>query len=64
MNSIGTVREGDTIALDFSAEGVAISVNGGERGKVAGDGFGRVLLRVWLGDRPADSALKQALLGG
>lgn len=64
MNSIGTVREGDTIALDFSADGVAIGVNGGERGRVAGDAFARALLRVWLGDRPADAALKQALLGG
>lgn len=64
MDSIGKAREGDTIALDFSAAGVAVSFNGEARGMVAGEEFGKVLLRVWLGDRPADAALKKALLGG
>lgn len=64
INSIGKAREGDTIALDFSAAGVAVSFNGEARGTVAGEEFGKALLRVWLGDRPADAALKKALLGG
>ncbi len=64
IDSIGKAREGDTIALDFSAAGVAVGFNGEARGTVAGEGFGKALLRVWLGDRPADAALKKALLGG
>jgi len=64
MKSIGKAREGDTIAIDFSADGVSISLNGETRGKVAGPGFAKALLKVWLGDKPADASLKKALLGG
>lgn len=63
MKGFGKLREGDGIALDFSADGVAIGVNGEARGKVAGAAFARALLKVWLGDKPADAALKKALLG-
>jgi long-chain acyl-CoA synthetase len=63
MKGIGKVREGDGIAIDFSAEGVNVSLNNETRGKVAGANFARALLKVWLGDKPADGALKKALLG-
>lgn len=63
MKGIGKVREGDTVAIDFTAEGVAVSLNGEVRGKVAGPAFARALLKVWLGDKPADGSLKKALLG-
>lgn len=64
MKAIGKVREGDTISIDFSSEGIVVSQNGEVRGKVAGAGFARALLKVWLGDKPADASLKKALLGG
>lgn len=63
MKTIGKAREGDVIAIDFSAEGVVLSLNGENRGKVLGPGFAKALLRVWLGDKPADASLKKALLG-
>ncbi|NTV71137.1 MAG: hypothetical protein HGA71_13465 [Azonexaceae bacterium] len=63
MKGIGKAREGDTIGIDFSAEGVAVSLNGEMRGKVAGAGFAKALLKVWLGDKPVDASLKKALLG-
>jgi long-chain acyl-CoA synthetase len=63
MKGIGKAREGDTIAIDFSADGVAVSLNGEARGKVAGTGFAKALLKVWLGDKPVDASLKKALLG-
>ena len=63
MKGIGRVREGDSITLDFSAEGVALGLNGEGCGKVAGGAFGRALLKVWLGEKPADASLKKALLG-
>lgn len=63
MKAIGKAREGDTIAIDFSADGVMVSLNGESRGKVAGPGFAKALLKVWLGDKPADASLKKALLG-
>jgi len=63
MKGIGKVREGDAITIDFSSEGVNVSLNGETRGKVAGANFARALLKVWLGDKPADASLKKALLG-
>ena len=63
MKAIGKAREGDTIAMDFSTNGVLVSLNGETRGKVAGQGFAKALLKVWLGDKPADASLKRALLG-
>lgn len=63
MKGVGKAREGDTIGIDFTADGVAISLNGEARGKVAGAGFAKALLKVWLGDKPADPSLKKALLG-
>lgn len=64
MGGIGQVREGDVIAIDFTAAGVEIALNGQPRGKVASPAFGRALLKVWLGEHPADASLKKALLGG
>lgn len=64
MKGIGKVREGDSIAIDFSAEGIAVMLNGDNKGKVGGGNFARALLKVWLGEKPADASLKKALLGG
>jgi long-chain acyl-CoA synthetase len=61
---IGAVREGDVVTLDFSSAGVAVGFNGEARGTVAGAVFAKALLRVWLGDKPADAGLKKSLLGG
>ncbi|WP_226405219.1 chalcone isomerase family protein [Dechloromonas denitrificans] len=63
MKKIGNARSGDTVAIDFTAEGVAVSFNGEVRGKVANVPFARALLKVWLGDHPVDASLKKALLG-
>lgn len=63
MRGLGKVREGDGVLLDFTADGVAVSLNGEPRGKVAGGAFARALLKVWLGDKPVDAGLKKALLG-
>ncbi|RIX43636.1 MAG: hypothetical protein D3M94_17050 [Rhodocyclales bacterium GT-UBC] len=63
MKGFGKLKEGDTVAIDFSADGVSVSLNGESRGKVAGPAFARALLKVWLGDKPADASLKKALLG-
>jgi long-chain acyl-CoA synthetase len=64
MKRIGNARTGDVVAIDFNAEGVAVSFNGEARGRVAGAPFAKALLRVWLGDNPVDGSLKKALLGG
>lgn len=64
MKKGGNVRNGDTITIDFSADGVAVGFNGEARGRVAGAPFAKALMKVWLGDNPVDGSLKKALLGG
>lgn len=59
-----TVQTGDVITLDYIPdEGTAVVINGLEKGKVPEADFNRALLLIWLGDKPADEDLKQALLG-
>jgi len=59
------VAQGDVITLDyFPGEGTRISINGVEKGRVAGAEFNRALLKIWLGDEPVDGDLKKGLLGG
>jgi hypothetical protein len=58
-------RKGDVITVDWVPDaGTLVLVNGEPKGKaIAGDDLYRALLRVWLGDRPANGRLKKALLG-
>ena len=64
LKKIGTAKNGDTVSLDFTADGVGVSLNGEARGRVASAPFARALLKVWLGENPVDGSLKKALLGG
>lgn len=63
MRGIGKVVPGDTVTLDFSAEGLTIGHNGSPRGKIADEKIGPAVLKIWLGEKPAEESLKQALLG-
>lgn len=63
MRSIGKVVPGDVVTLDFSPDGLLIAHNGTPRGKIADEKIGPAVLKVWLGEKPVDEALKQALLG-
>lgn len=65
FRSVKAAKTGDTIAIDFLGEaGTRITVNNDVKGTIPGAEFGRALLRVWLGDQPAEAALKKAMLGG
>ncbi len=63
MAEIGTAKTGDVVDLDFDARGVTITGNGKPRGRIDSPEFARALLRVWLGDNPAQASLKKSLLG-
>lgn len=62
---IPELKKGDALAIDFlPGQGTAVSLNGRQVGEVIGEpAFYPVLLKIWLGERPADSKLKSALLG-
>lgn len=63
--SIPTLKAGDTIASDWiPGSGMHVLVNDKRVGEVLPDiAFYNAFLRIWLGDKPADASLKQALLG-
>ncbi len=59
------IKEGAVIFLDgIPGQGTRVTANGKVRGTVAGDELFPALLRVWLGDKPADEDLKKGMLGG
>jgi hypothetical protein len=65
FDSVQEVKPGDIIMLDYlPASGTRITVNGTERGTIAGAAFNRALLRIWLGRNPVQDDLKKGMLGG
>jgi len=65
MRDVGRLKQGGVILLDYlPGIGTRVTVNGVTRLTIPGDDFNRALLRIWLGDKPVDGRLKQALLGG
>ena len=66
LKSIGEAKKGDAINFDFTPDaGTRITLNGQPRGNpIAGAEFFSAVLRIWLGDKPVDEALKKGMLGG
>lgn len=63
-NLFVTAKKGDIINLDFTpGKGTQVIFNGKSMGLVKGDNFFNALLKIWIGEEPADSDLKQAMLG-
>jgi hypothetical protein len=65
MLAIGEARSGTSIVIDWLPEsGTRLTVNGQVKGReITGEDFYRALLKIWLGQQPVQSDLKQALLG-
>lgn len=65
FRAVGEGKKGDRIALDWvPAQGTIIRINGVARGQaISGEVFYRSLLRIWLGDHPAQEDLRDDLLG-
>ena len=65
FNALKAAKSGDVILLDYlPGSGTRVTVNGDSKGTIPGEEFYRARLRIWLGDQPADGALKKAMLGG
>ena len=59
------IAKGGLVTLDLiPKEGTRISINGEEKGRIAGAEFSQALLKIWLGEDPADEDLKKRLVGG
>lgn len=58
------IVEGNTFDITYQkGKGVVAYKNGKELGTIQGMPFKRALFGIWLGNDPADSKLKQAMLG-
>lgn len=66
VKSVGEAKKGDQINFEFTPEaGTRVVVNGQPRGNaIPGENFFEAVLRIWIGDKPADGDLKKGLLGG
>lgn len=66
LKTMGEARKGSLISFEFApATGTRVLVNGQPKGTaIPGEAFFNAVLRVWLGDKPADADLKKGLLGG
>lgn len=66
IKTIALARRGDTVFFDYTPQdGTRVSVNGVTRGPlIPGEDFYAAVLRVWLGETPADAGLKKGMLGG
>jgi len=66
IRSIGAITPGTRVSIDYvPGTGTSIVVDERSRGTaIAGKPVNDALMRVWIGKRPLDASLKQALLGG
>lgn len=65
FNSLSkTVHRGDVLVIQhLPGRGTRVVLNNIEQGIIPGDGFSRAMLKIWLGEVPADESLKDAMLG-
>ena len=57
-------NRGDVVDLNLAADGtVSVSQNGKSLGAVSSTKLARGVLAIYLGDKPADEALKKGMLG-
>lgn len=66
IRALGEARQGARIVLDYAAstQATTLFVDGAAQGApMPSAGFFRALLRIWLGERPAQPDLKRMLLG-
>jgi long-chain acyl-CoA synthetase len=64
LKSMGAFKEGNVITLDFIDGATKLGLNGAAKGSVPGEAFNRALTRIWVGDKPVQSDLRKAMLGG
>jgi hypothetical protein len=66
IKAIDEAKKGDTIHIEYLPDsGTRVTHNGQQKGaSIPGEEFYAAMLRIWLGDKPADGDLKKGLLGG
>ncbi|KEK27638.1 chalcone isomerase family protein [Shewanella xiamenensis] len=58
------IKQGDQFTLVANkSRGVTAYKNGQEQATIEGEMFRQALLKIWLGEKPAQASLKEAMLG-
>ena len=64
MSSLKVINKGGVIQLDYiPGIGTRVTVNGADKLTIPGEDFFRALLHIWIGDKPVDGRLRDAMLG-
>jgi hypothetical protein len=63
INAIKEAKKGMRVALDGTAAGTQVLVDGKPVGAIAGEDFYRALMKIWLGEKAVQADVKRALLG-
>jgi len=65
FKSVPEIKKGEVVNLDYiPGLGTRVTLNGVVKGSVQGLDFYRSLLKIWVGKKPVQSALKKSVLGG
>jgi hypothetical protein len=64
MKSIGQLKEGNVLTIDFIDGATKVGLNGSAKGSIPGEAFNKALMNAWLGDNAVQPDLKKAMLGG
>lgn len=64
MKSIGQAKTGGVVTMDFVDGETRVAYNGQAKGAIPGAPFNAALMKIWVGDKPAQADLKKAMLGG
>ena len=65
MISERVLKKGTVVSLSYQpASGTHIRINSEDKLVIKGEDFFRALLRIWIGARPVDGRLRDAMLGG
>jgi hypothetical protein len=65
MSSINVINKGGVVHLDYiPGAGTRITINGEAKLTIPGEDFYRAMLHIWIGAKPVDGRLRDAMLGG
>jgi len=64
FTAVSAVNKGDVFTFDYlPGVGTRITIAGMDKGRIEGEDFNRALLKMWIGEKPAQTDMKQSLLG-
>jgi hypothetical protein len=64
MSSLKAINKGSVVFLDYLPDvGTRVIVDGQEQITIPGEDFFRAMLHIWIGNKPVDGRLRDAMLG-